>query len=165
MPVKTLVVYYSRSGTTRKLAKGIAESLGADIEEIVELRDRRGGRGYVRSLVEALRRRPTPISPAKQDPAAYGLVVVGTPVWVASLSSPVRSYLLANKARLREVAFFCTLGGSGNERAFAQMQELTERPPRSLCAVTAADLAAGRHTARVAAFVNALAAPPVAAAA
>jgi hypothetical protein len=119
VPAKTLVAYYSRSGTTRKLAEGIAESLGADMEEIVEPRDRRSRRGYVRSLLEAFWQRPAPISPAKKDPAAYELVVIGTPVWAASLSSPVRSYLLANKARRR------LLLHARRQRQRARLQELT----------------------------------------
>ena len=52
--LRTLVVYYSRSGTTRKIAEALSEALNANIEEIVEANDRAGFFGYVRSLVEAI---------------------------------------------------------------------------------------------------------------
>jgi hypothetical protein len=38
--LKTLVVYYSRSGTTRKIAEALSEALNANIEEIVEANGR-----------------------------------------------------------------------------------------------------------------------------
>lgn len=160
--LKALVVYYSRSGTTRTLATAIAQTLGCDLEEIRDTSRRSGALGYVRSLIEAFRRQPSAIEPAAHDPGSYDLVIVGTPVWAGSMSSPVRSYLMANKARLREAAFFCTLGGRGSESAFAQMQELAGRAPRALCAVAASDVRSGRYAAEVARFVKALAAvaPP-----
>jgi hypothetical protein len=40
------------------------------------------------------------------------------------VSSPVRTFLVQNKAVLDRVAFFCTYGGSGNERTFRQMAEV-----------------------------------------
>lgn len=58
---KCLVVYYSRTGNTAKIARAIAESLSADIDPIRETRDRRGAIAYIRSAFEALRRKPAPI--------------------------------------------------------------------------------------------------------
>jgi flavodoxin len=39
---KILVVYYSRTGMTKKLANSIANLLFADIEEIVDTKNRSG---------------------------------------------------------------------------------------------------------------------------
>ena len=54
--LRTLVVYYSRSGTTRKIAEALSETFNANIEEIVEANGRAGFFGYVRSLVEAIQK-------------------------------------------------------------------------------------------------------------
>ncbi|HEY8332191.1 MAG TPA: flavodoxin [Tardiphaga sp.] len=153
---KTLVVYYSRSGTTRQIARALATALEADTEEIVATRDRAGMVGYLRSAIEARRRTPAAIAAVKKDPSAYDLVVVGTPVWAWSLSSPVRAWLAANKERLPAVAFFCTLGGAGSDNAFRQMQEIAGKPPRATLAVNAADVAADRYAAALASFVTTL---------
>jgi hypothetical protein len=80
------------------------EALTCYLEEIVEDKSRVGFFGYMRSLVEARQKRPSVIAPAKHDVSSYDLVVVGTPVWAWSVSSPVRAYLMANRDRLPEVA-------------------------------------------------------------
>lgn len=153
---KVLVVYYSRSGTTRTLASAIAKSLGSDIEEIVEPRDRNGFIGYIRSLIETARRQPSAIEPSREDPSAYDLVIIGSPVWAGSIPAPVRSYLAANKARLPEVAFFCTLSGRGSESMFAQMQILLGKSPQASLAVTARKVMLGDDALSIAEFIERL---------
>jgi flavodoxin len=134
--MKALVVYYSRTGHTRGLAQRIAAALGADIEEIVDRVDRRGILGYLRSGRDAWLGRRSEIVPPTNDPGKFDLVLIGTPVWNMSLSSPVRSYLQDGAQRLPQVAFFCTLGGSGAARVFRQMQQVCGKPPRATLAIT-----------------------------
>lgn len=153
---RILVVYYSRSGTTRKIAESLSEALKCDVEEIVEVTGRAGILGYLRSLVEAMQKRPSAIASGQRDPSFYDLIIIGTPVWAWSVSSPVRAYLIANKERLPQVAFFCTLGGAGSERAFGQMQCLVGRTPRAHCSFTAGEVTSGSYGLRLAAFVKAL---------
>jgi menaquinone-dependent protoporphyrinogen IX oxidase len=85
---KILVVYYSRTGTTRSLAAGLAKALGADLEEICDCSNREGLDGYLRSLVDAFHKRQVEIVPAGLDVSAYDLVVIGSPVWAGSVSAP-----------------------------------------------------------------------------
>ncbi|CAE6761701.1 hypothetical protein R69927_04984 [Paraburkholderia domus] len=136
---KVLVVYYSRTGTTRLLALAIAKMLSADLEAICDCSNRTGVAGYLRSLVDAISKRPVEIVPAGHDVAAYQLVVIGTPVWAGSVSAPVRSYLIENRARFAQVAFFCSFGGRGADQAMREMRELVGRPAVAECNVTAAE--------------------------
>jgi len=78
---KVLVVYYSRTGATRRLAEALANALQADIEPITDRENRSGIFGYLRSVAESLQKRGASITPMNTDPASYDLVVVGTPVW------------------------------------------------------------------------------------
>lgn len=114
---KVLVVFYSRTGTTRRAASALAEMLNADVEEIVVTRSRAGPFGYLRSLVEAINRKPAEIVAPKRDPSAYDLVVIGSPVWAGCVSSPMRAYLDANQRRLPRVAFFCNFAQRGADSA------------------------------------------------
>lgn len=153
---KILVIYYSRSGTTRRIATTLAAALGSSIEEITESQGRDGFFGYWRSIIEARRKHAPVIRPPTNDPSSFDLVVIGTPVWAWSVSSPVRAYLTASKARLPAVAFFCTLGGAGSETAFAQMQDIVGKAPRATCAITAQDIARGSEAPQLEMFAAAL---------
>lgn len=135
MPNRILVVYYTRTGTTQQLARWIAAAVDADLDRIVDRARRSGVLGYLRCGWEAGLQRLVPIDPPVRDPTQYDLVIVGTPIWGASVSSPVRSYLEAHRNELRTVAFFCTEGGRGDQRAFAQMADLCGVAPIATLAV------------------------------
>lgn len=152
---KVLVVYFSRTGTTRLLARAIAGMLNADLEEICDCSDRVGPGGYLRSLLDALRRKPSEIVPAGLSVSAYDLVVIGSPVWAGSVSAPVRSYLIENRAQLPQVAFFCSFGGRGADEALRAMRALAHRPVVAECKVTAAAAHQGAYAA-MAGFAQAL---------
>lgn len=136
----SLVVYYSRTGHTQSVAQQLAATLGADLEEIRDTRDRSGLLGYLLSGFEAASRRFTRLHPPRHDPAAYRNVFVGGPVWNASVSAPVRTYLIENRNRLPKVAFFATFGGSGAKRAFKQMEEIVGQTPISKVAIREKEL-------------------------
>ncbi|MFH0978927.1 MAG: flavodoxin [Candidatus Woesearchaeota archaeon] len=122
---KSLVVYYSRTGTTKKVAKDLARLLKADQEQIVDTVDHTGFLGYLRASYESAMKKSTIIR-FRKDPSKYDLVVVGTPIWSFTVSSPVRTYLKHNK--FNRIAFFCTMGGSGDKRAFTEMESVSKKP-------------------------------------
>lgn len=155
---RTLVVHYSRTGNTRRVGRAIAEALGADVEEIRDRTDRSGIPGFLRSALEALLRSFAPIDRPRRDPADYDLVVVGTPVWTGSVSSPVRTWLWLERDRLPAVAFFATVGGGGSERAFGQMREIAGKAPVATLSLSQRDLARGVPRERVADLVRRIAA-------
>ncbi|MGZ7109578.1 MAG: flavodoxin family protein, partial [Methanobacterium sp.] len=53
--MKILVVFYSRTDNTRKVAEEIKNSLDCDIEEIIDTQNRSGPLGYMRSGRDASR--------------------------------------------------------------------------------------------------------------
>ncbi len=150
--VKALVVCYSRTGTTRKVARMIAGELGCELEEIVDRVERGGVLGWVRAGRDAARRKGTRIEEPAHDPADYELVVVGTPVWAWTMSCAVRTYLRAVRDRLAAVAFFCTTGRTGIEGTFAQMQALCGREPVATLGLRMKDVMKGDVSGEAAAF-------------
>jgi len=160
--MNTLVVYFSRTGHSRRIASDIATALGADVEEIRDTAARSGIRGYLRSAREAWRGTPAEIHARARNPRDYPLVVLGTPVWAGRMSSPVRAYIEAHKRDLAQVALFCTEGGSGAEKVLPAMAQLCGRTPIATAFFKDAEIDKGRYGDKLRAFAAALALPKAA---
>jgi menaquinone-dependent protoporphyrinogen IX oxidase len=159
--LRTLLVYYSLSGTTKRLALKLAGSLNADLEEIVPVHQLRPGfMTYVRVGWAAVTRSLMPVRPVTHQVGTYDLVIVGGPVWIGHIAAPVRSWLKASgliATPTTRFASFVTLTGSGPKAAFAELDELAGRPAIARLAITESDRKAGREAAQVADFVRKLA--------
>jgi len=151
-----LVVFFSRTGHTRVLAEGIARALAADLEEIKDPADRGGVCGWLRSALEATFGVSTEIARPRLDPSRYEAVVVGGPVWNASVSTPVRTWLWLERDRLPALACFASYGGMGAERALAQMGEIARKRPVATFAFREIETAAGVPRERIKAFAAAV---------
>jgi len=160
-PTRALVVCYSRTDTTWHVAHAIRKELGCDIERLVDTTPRGGIRGYLRSLLDALLRRPTTLRPLSSDPGDYDVVIVGTPIWNASVSAPVRTFLEANRSRIKKVAFFCTYGGRGSARALHQMEDICGQRPIVTLALRTDEVRRGAFDVKVRSFASALTTPPL----
>lgn len=160
MSPKTLVVFYSLGGTTRRVAQELAEKLGADLDEIEDANPRKGVFGYVRSAVEAVTR-GLPSIRWRKDPRDYELVVLGTPVWTGAMASPMRAYLFLHQPHLlARVAFFCTQGGRGAAQTLREMMAVTGVEHAKSLVLLEGDVGAGKHHERLASFAASLDAKP-----
>ena len=121
---KILIVYYSRTGLTKKIADRLQEKLKCEVEEIISVKKRPGVIGYLLSGKEASQKKAADIRPTLKNPANYDLVIIGTPIWSWNLSSPVRAYLMQNADHLKRVAVFCTMAGSGDKIAFTETEKI-----------------------------------------
>jgi flavodoxin len=137
---KVLVAYYSRTGTTKIAADELAQRLGADVEVISDAKNRQGLFGWLGAGRDASRKSKTVIGTLKYDPAAYDLVVLGTPVWAWNMTPAIRTYILANRERFKRVAFFCTMGKNGDVKTFAGMADLCGRKPLATMALRAEEV-------------------------
>jgi len=126
---KMLVVYYSRTGNTEKVAQAIAGELACDIEEVVDKKERRGRFAFVAAGIQAHRKKLTQIEDPVHSPGDYGTVIIGTPVWAGKMSCAVRTYISRTKDALPSVAFFLTTGGAGIDSTFADMAEACGKEP------------------------------------
>ncbi len=123
--MKTLVVYYSKTGNTGTVAKELAQTMSAEIEEVIETKPKEGIVGMIIAGKDAALQNSTPINDLKHNVADYDLVVIGTPIWAWTMANPIRAFLEKNKPNLKKVAFFATMGNSGDKRAFSHMEKLS----------------------------------------
>lgn len=123
--MKSLVVYYSRSGNTKFIAEKVAEGLGAETEELVDEKSRSGIGGFLRSGYEALLGAQPKLKETTKDPREFDLIVLGTPVWEGRPSSPIRAYLKSHDLSGKKAAVFCTNAHSSGEETIERTISLT----------------------------------------
>ena len=124
--MKTIILYYSRTGKTAEAAKTLAKELEADIIEIKDLKSRNSTLNYINASVDAFRENKTKISPSSVDLSPYGLVYVGTPVWAGKPSPAIISLIDKCNFQGKDVILFATLGGSGGGKTIERMKEKIE---------------------------------------
>ena len=110
---KVLVIYYSLTGNTRSIAEIIREKTGGDVFEIETVK--KYPADYAGIIKEAKRELEAGELPAlKQSPpdmSSYDLILVGSPVWWYTVSTPVMSFLKQTDLAGKKVSAFCTHEG------------------------------------------------------
>ena len=150
--MKTLVVFYSRTGTTKKVGENIANILKCDSEEIFDTKNRNGAVGYMNAGRDAMLKRLTTLKKIQKNSELYDLVIIGTPVWGFTVSTPIRTYITENK--FKNVAFFCTQGGRGAEKAFSEMERLAGRKPKALLVLRTKEVLEGKYMDKINNFIE-----------
>lgn len=129
---KTLVTYFSATGTTARMARAVADELGADLCEIkptqpytaadLNWNDKRS-----RSTVEMEDPSARPeLAGQPGDLSAYDTVLVGFPIWWYVAPRIVDAWIEAAAPQLagKRVITFATSGGSGMGRSTAELAKL-----------------------------------------
>ena len=77
--MKSLVVYYSRTGNTKFAAERIAKDLNADLCEILDKKNRNGKLVFLTGGYAALREKLTTIE-VTQSIDDYEFIIIGSPI-------------------------------------------------------------------------------------
>ena len=118
---KTLVVYYSASGNTRRVAEAIAQAANADIFEIVPTEvytsddlnwTNANSRVSREHDDESLRDVPLTTTEVP-DWDSYDIVLLGYPIWWGIAAWPVDNFVKANDFTGKTVIPFATSSSSG----------------------------------------------------
>lgn len=125
--MKSVIIYYSYSGNTRKVAKVLRETLEqkSEVEEI-DLVSLDEPKSFLAQCHRALFRKRAQIAPVHFDLKEYDLVCVGTPVWAFAPVPAINTFFdqcsgLAKKS----VVLFATYGsGTGMMRCLDYMQKI-----------------------------------------
>ena len=128
---KTLVVYYSASGSTKKVAKEIAQNLNADLFEIEPVdtytsddlnwtdSNSRVTREHNDESLRDIKLKNTKVSNWDN----YDTVLIGYPIWWGIAAWPVNNFVKDNDFTGKTVIPFCTSASSG----LGQSGELLEK--------------------------------------
>ena len=108
--MKTLIVYYSRSGKSEIIAKDLQNKTGCDIDKIEYAKKNKVS--YIGAIFEALGRKTTQIKGAAHNPGDYDRIIFVTPIWVGRMATPVRSYMAEKRTDIKSYSLIAACGGS-----------------------------------------------------
>ena len=77
--MKTLIIYYSQSGSTEVVVKTLAKELKTDLFEVKDLKERTGWKNKLTSCFDSIKKTKTEIAPSEVDLTQYDSIYIGTP--------------------------------------------------------------------------------------
>lgn len=126
-----LVAYFSCTNTTRPLAEYAADSLNADLYEIVPVEpytdaDLDYHDDNSRSTIEMNDPAARPaISDSVENMEQYDIVFIGYPIWWGEAPRIVSTFMESYDFSGKTIVPFCTSGGSGIGSSATNLEELT----------------------------------------
>jgi len=122
--MKSLIVYYSHSGTTEKLSKELQTVLNADILKLQPDPDLGTPNflTYIKGGWQVIRKHLPKLINKDVNLAEYDLIAIGTPVWFGSFTPAVRSFLKDHPIKNKKLILFANHQG-GPGRTFAALEK------------------------------------------
>ncbi len=120
--MKKIILYYSRTGNSKRVAEKIGEGMDIEIIPIVDENKYKGIFGFVRAGFCAARWKKVKYSvDLKEKINDETHVYFVSPVWANHSASAVYSFLMDNDIKTKSIIF--TNKGSSPEKAYSAMEE------------------------------------------
>ena len=91
--MKTLIIYYSYTGNTKRIAEAFAENEPADIVEIKAVKRPVKLKAYTAGIIATFKCKAWPILPLEADLSEYDRLILFSPVWASNPPPPVNALL------------------------------------------------------------------------
>lgn len=127
---KSLVVYYSQTGSTKKVAEIFQKAKGADAVELTLETPFPSTYDSTVAVVRGMHQEkkwPALVN-AKVDLAKYDTVYLGYPIMFGTFAPPIYTFLDSNDLSGKVVVPFCTYGSGGRK---ASSEELKQKEPKA----------------------------------
>jgi flavodoxin len=124
--LRSIVLYYSRTGKTAAAAKAIADKTSSKIVEIKDLKSRTGITGWIKSAMDARGMKTTQIDPSTLNTADYDTICIGSPVWGGKPAPAINTVMKTFEVRGKDIILFVTLGGTSPDDTLNLMKKLVE---------------------------------------
>jgi flavodoxin len=109
--MKTLIVYYSRSGNNRFLAEKLAKDISADIQSL-----RPRVNAFALLAIASLTHLSLGNRKLKTNIADYDAVIMCGPIWMGQLISPLRDFLNKHRKHIKKLYFMTCCGGGEDSK-------------------------------------------------
>lgn len=128
--MKLIIVYYSYSGNTKRVAGILAEHLRQKAEvKLIELNGIDESHNFFKQCFRAFKHKKAKIAPVDLALSNYDLICLGSPVWAFGPAPAMNTYLdRCFGLEAKPVILFTTYGsGTGNERCLQYMQDILSK--------------------------------------
>ena len=124
--MKTLAVYYSKTGTTKKVALAVIAEEDCDFDELRY--DKK-----TESIEYAL------------DPSEYERIILLAPVWAFALANPMKKYIAENKSGIKRYDLIVTCGAWGLRGCVKNCLSAIGKKPEVALKLKAKDVKQGHY--------------------
>jgi flavodoxin len=100
---KALTVFYTRTGNTRLVAESIRNEFDCDLQEIKDLKDRSGIKGFIVGMIDVKTKKKTEIMPKAVDLKDYDLIIICSPTWGMRLTPAITEFMNASDFKDKKV--------------------------------------------------------------
>lgn len=120
--MKTLIIYYSNSGTTEVVSKTLAYHLNADLVKIHDMKNRNGLANRLLSSINAFRETKTDIKPKNIDLSEYDVIYIGTPTWNGNPTPAILTIIDRCDLKGKDVVLFATMNSNRGETNIERLE-------------------------------------------
>lgn len=113
---KTLIIFYSFEGNTRKVAKFLSEELDIPYEEVKPIKDlsSTGFSKYFWGGSQVVMGKKPEIIPIELNLDEYNTIILGSPIWAGTFTPVIKTILETGILKNKKIAYFyCHDGGPG----------------------------------------------------
>lgn len=123
--MKCAVIYYSKSGVTRKIAEKVKVAFDTDVYS-VEPEKPYGSyiSAVIRAGLEKLSGKAAALKTAAADFSSYNVVFIGFPVWYGTLPDFLQDYIKGAGLSSKRIIPFATAGANGKESSLKTLKKL-----------------------------------------
>lgn len=128
---KTLILYYSYEGSTKKIAEYLSVKLGANIQRVTPVKEMisKGFIKYIWGGSQVVMKKKPEIKPLEVNLDDYDTIMIGSPIWAGTFAPPIYTLLESGKIQNKKIAYFyCHEGGDKNaaEKAKVSIEKYNE---------------------------------------
>jgi len=124
--MRTLVVYYSKTGTTKKVALAVIAEMNCDFDEL-RYDEKTDSVDYAR------------------DPSEYERIILLAPVWAFALAKPMKQYIAEHKSNIKQYDLIVTCGSFGLRGCIKNCLASIGKQPENALKLKAKDVKQGSY--------------------
>jgi len=127
--MKSVVLYFSRTGNSKRIAQKIADRAGVEIAEISDDKKWGGIIGFIRGGFYSVNMKTTnpSVTPAV-DLNAFDKVIFVSPMWASNVAPAVYSYIKKEKDNIKELHLLINSGGIPTDDSITRIETSVGKP-------------------------------------